>query len=112
MKTEEQKSKDFVKQSEKKTRRFRAKIGESYAKLSFDFHEKGVLVKCGAVFQATIFKRNVDVGFAMERTRNLQKEIRESMHSEWKAFAPLAYNEAPTVEEFLVADLQLVAVGE
>lgn len=80
-------------------RRFRVKIGPSYAKLSMDFHEKGVFVRCSTLDEATEFKRNVDAGNAIKRTLEIKNQIAESMHAGWQAFAPLQYEETPVVEE-------------
>lgn len=84
----------------KTAKRFRVKIGDSYAALSTDFHEKGVFVKCHGVQYATEFKRNVDAGNAIHRTLERKKEIEESMHVGWAKFDPLRYEETPTVEEY------------
>jgi len=84
----------------KKVKRFRIKIGESYATLNFDLHEKGALVKCPSVIGSSVFKRNVDCGYAMQRTRDLQKAVAEGMFPNWHKLAALKYDETPTVEEF------------
>lgn len=84
----------------KKQKRFRVKIGDNYAWMTEDFHEKGVLVKGVSVIGAKVFNRNVDAGNAIKRTLEVKKEIAESMHADWKAFAAMRYVETPIVEEF------------
>jgi hypothetical protein len=92
-----------IQEPKKKTqKRFRVKIGDSYASLSYDFSEKGALVKCGGQPYATEFKRNVDAGNAIKRTLEIKNQVADSMHAGWKAFAPLQYEETPQVEEFEV----------
>lgn len=88
----------------KKVKRFRVKIGESYATLDFNLHEKGALVKTNSVIGACVFKRNVDCGHAMKRTRDLQKAVARGMFPNWDKLAGLRYDETPTVEEFEQAD--------
>jgi hypothetical protein len=86
----------------KTVKRFHVKIGDSYATLDFNLHDKGVLVRCHAASHAWVFNRNVDAGHAMERTRKLQAEVRDSMHADWYVFKPLLYDDTPTVEEYQI----------
>ena len=39
----------------RKVKRFRVKIGESYATLDFNLHEKGALVRCHSVIGSHVF---------------------------------------------------------
>lgn len=86
----------------KAAKRFRVKIGTSYAKFNFDLHEKGVFVKCGSINQAEVFKTNASAGSAIQRTYEFKKRIGESMLSDWEKFNCVKYREAPEVEEFEV----------
>jgi hypothetical protein len=86
----------------KTVKRFHVKIGDSYATLDFNLHDKGVLVRCHAASHAWVFNRNVDAGHAIQRTLKLQAEVRDSMHADWYVFKPLLYPETPTVEEFQI----------
>ncbi len=88
----------------KSVRRFRCKIGDSYAALDFELHDKGVLVPCESIASAHVFKRNVDASYAVQRTYQLQDSIRKSMFPTWKKFAPLNYPCAPMIEEFAVLE--------
>src|SRR6187401_3636130 len=84
----------------RKVKRFRVKIGESYATLDFNLHEKGALVRCHSVIGSHVFNRHVDASYAIKRTTELQKAIREGMFPNWDRLAAVSYTEAPTVEEF------------
>jgi hypothetical protein len=54
-------------------------------------------VKGYGVIGSAEFKRNVDAGNAIKRTLDVKKQIAESMHAGWRAFAPLDYQEMPTI---------------
>lgn len=89
--------------TQKQIRQFRIKIGDQYAALNFDLHDKGVLVKNGKMAaSAAVFKNNNACGFAISRTIEKQNEIKASMFPQWKKFDPLKYQETPDVEEFWI----------
>lgn len=86
----------------KPAKRFRVKIGDSYAAFNFDLHEKGILVKCRDVFSAEVFRTNATAGNAIQRTYEFRTRIRDSMYADWPKFDCVKYKEAPQVEEFQV----------
>lgn len=86
----------------KPAKRFRVKIGDSYAAFNFDLHEKGILVKCRDVFSAEVFRTNATAGNAIQRTYEFRHKVAESMHADWSKFDCVKYKEAPQVEEYQV----------
>ncbi len=92
-----------LKTKPKTAKRFRVKIGDQYANLNFDLHEKGVLVKCGALsYRATEFKTNATAGNAIQRTYEFKNKIRDSMYADWGKFDCVKYKDAPEVEEYQI----------
>lgn len=89
-----------LRETTKAAKRFRVKIGDSYARLDRELHDKGVFVKCRDVHSADVFKTNAAAGTAIQRTMELKSRIRGSMYADWKKFDCVRYAEFPQVEEF------------
>lgn len=85
-----------------KIRRYRVKVGDSYCKLNYNFHESGAVIPGYTQEQATVFNAIVSAKAAILRTMNTQAEVKKGMYADTPIFAPLMFKGTPKLEEFTV----------
>lgn len=80
--------------------KFRVHVKGTYCSLNLGFHELGCLIPDATLATCHVFNNLNGASFAVERTQSTAREVRRSLHAEFKLLKPILFEGELEIERF------------